>query len=905
MLLTPLYKKTDYIYSYKNITLFFTFFNKIIRFNMYGWYTDFIKLFFLKYLKSDMNILNTKNDYSTVFIKKHNIFKPRVELFSPFIFSLKSWQKPNFFKSEKLYYENPMFFKKNYYDIAQFKLKIKKNSVSNYYNFFFINYYTIFNINKIKATNFTSKLPLIKKSLVNTLRHVNTSISYLNFDFFKKNVVNKKNIIFRNFLIPYYFYKLKLRGANPTSIYKKKNLNYKILNLNKDYIENMKLVATMKPVLSENRLTSFISNYGLLKLRFRKVNTVRPDKAVKLDNQWFLYQTNVIQTLPSFKKQQIKIKKLTHIKLSKNIDTYLPKKFKKRLLDLFKFIIKYDNRKLLLKFKIQKITLINHFREIKSNHLFYLNKTYTLLLIKCLQNLIFKLSKKQVYCQYKLHNGLLWRSWVINSLYQTRPNVLNNRYYIKVRNGFFKKTGFLLFFNKNVRRFNKKIKKKITQVVITENLNTIFSYQTLLTQFNYFVHKPKIENFSNRLHVKSKKNYKKNNFKKTNNVKYKKSIIAKYRNKGLLSNFYTTISNTSETILYKKIANYSKFLDLTLKTTPLVVFDSIFVNSLNIDKIKIKYSYWSTFFYSWNWVFVFINDFFKLERKIDYHEVRSKLFFNFVPYYHLQTFKYQINKTFKNYKSLQEKLTIYNENYNKIHKPDITKRKWFWYKPLTIPTELYKPKPKRKLNWVLIKNHYSKTLRKERKKVDVFFKLNYRYQHRLTNWLFYFKLFYGLKMFSENNSTIVNTLQNSKFISGYENTLFILQKHLCFINGYIVTNEWIPVFTNDIILLKVNWYIYLYIIYSRKVYTYKNILLTNFITNKYNKFKSEKPVFWDFVYQTDMYTDIPYYIEIDFLTLSGIILAEPDRHYLIQRNLHKITFAPLASIFNLNWKYIV
>ena len=127
--------------------------------------------------------------------------------------------------------------------------------------------------------------------------------------------------------------------------------------------------------------------------------------------------------------------------------------------------------------------------------------------------------------------------------------------------------------------------------MITENLNTIFSYQTLLTQFNYFVHKPKIENFSNRLQVKSKKNYKKNNFKKTNNVKYKKSIIAKYRNKGLLSNFYTTISNTSETILYKKIANYSKFLDLTLKTTPLVVFDSIFVNSLNIDKIKIKYSY--------------------------------------------------------------------------------------------------------------------------------------------------------------------------------------------------------------------------------------------------------------------------------------------------------------------------
>jgi hypothetical protein len=127
MLLTSIYKKTDYIYFYKNIILFLTFFNKLIKFNLYGWYSDFLKLFFLKYNSNVTTKFNNKNDYSNLFIKKHNLFNSRVNLFSPFIFSLKSWQKPNFFLREKLYYENPMFFQRNYFDLNYFNLKIKKN----------------------------------------------------------------------------------------------------------------------------------------------------------------------------------------------------------------------------------------------------------------------------------------------------------------------------------------------------------------------------------------------------------------------------------------------------------------------------------------------------------------------------------------------------------------------------------------------------------------------------------------------------------------------------------------------------------------------------------------------------------------------------------------------------------
>ena len=86
----------------------------------------------------------------------------------------------------------------------------------------------------------------------------------------------------------------------------------------------------------------------------------------------------------------------------------------------------------------------------------------------------------------------------------------------------------------------------------------------------------------------------------------------------------------------------------------------------------------------------------------------------------------------------QEKLTNHDIMDNKVSILNSKSKTWMHFKPLAEPQLIQQLKPKRKLNWVLIKNHYSKTLRKERKKVDVFFKLNYRYQHRLTNWLFYF-----------------------------------------------------------------------------------------------------------------------------------------------------------------------
>ena len=352
--------------------------------------------------------------------------------------------------------------------------------------------------------------------------------------------------------------------------------------------------------------------------------------------------------------------------------------------------------------------------------------------------------------------------------------------------------------------------------------------------------------------------------------------------------------------------NLLKYNDISIYNN--LKFNNNIIDTESLNLIKNKYTYWFTFFSSWNWSFLFVNDFYNMEKKINYHELRSNLFFHMVPFYNKTTTQYRLKNTFDDYRHFRE--WNFNKNYtdllDKFYVKNLTNSERYtnniyskvsWFNTSNRFTK--------KLNWILIKNHYSKTLRFERKKVDSFFNLNYRYQYRLTNWLFYFKIYYGLKIFYENNCTIVNVLKNSKFVDGSENVHLIIKKHLCYINGYIVATEFLPIFANDIISLKTNWYMFLYLMYNKKIYYYENLLIKSFMKNKFLKFKNDRPVSWDFIFQTEIYTDIPYYLEIDFTTLSCIMLTEPDFNYIIKKNIHKLIYAPLASIFNLNWKYIV
>lgn len=196
-------------------------------------------------------------------------------------------------------------------------------------------------------------------------------------------------------------------------------------------------------------------------------------------------------------------------------------------------------------------------------------------------------------------------------------------------------------------------------------------------------------------------------------------------------------------------------------------------------------------------------------------------------------------------------------------------------------------------------------------KLNYFFLLKFRFQYTLTHWLFRFKLYYGLKFFLDWNSNLLNTLQNSKFISGFENVRFLLSHGMCFINGRITSNEYLPIFSGDVLAIKFGWQFYLYIIYINKIYKYNNIL-RRYFSNYVYKFKknnsndvmtkSTKALFYG---PNEQFLEIPYYIEVDYMTMSSVILTEPDYNYILKKNLHRFTTVPILSLFHLNWKYIV
>lgn len=922
------------IIKYKNIFLFFIFFQKLNSLNFYGLYLNFLKLFTLNStITKNIFIKNNLSDYHK---KYFNFSIKRLQPFSPLNYHIKTWKNENMYTLKHLYHENKFFFDQNYFLIKS-DYSIKKNNIYNYYNFFFFNLYLNFfkfqKMNQIKKINFL-KIDLKKyfENSSNSVNLINKNIILSNFyNFFNNKLSNCRGIeVFFNLL--YYTH------WRHTNYNKKDNLfinlrPFKILNkiknnikLNKYYFKNyfknrLKGIFYSKKTNYLTKKLFFykyynIRNYNKINFKFKKlIKTVDNIDLLAIDNS--LFKNTKSNRIEIFKKT--KIDDIETIKLDKKI-------YKK---NKFFFLYKLNFKKFINKNKkfIRKITL-----KFYKNRKYRIKKLNSLSIKKLL--FIFKiklnnLNRKfitQLLCKIKLFKSRK----LINIFFKNCSNIVNiNNNFIKLERN--NKKNLLIYHN--VQEFleysflyhvDKNI-KKINSNEIFRNLHSSNSLKKIKKKKNYF------------FKLIKEKTLKSTFFNYNMPIKKDPSIPGSY----ILNDFYFKYLNKNKRVkiflkkyLKKKkniILFYKNYFNLNIKQNPLKIKKSTFFNlnilkygdilisnslkfndtsfnTKNINLIKNKYSYWFTFFNSWNWAFIFINDFYNMERKIDYHKLRSNLFFHMVPYYNKNTTSYKFKKTFKDYRHFRE--SSFNKNYtdmlDKFYIKNLTNSNRYtnnvyssvsWFRK--------KPRQKKKLNWILIKNHYSKTLRFERKKVDSFFNLNYRYQYRLTNWLFYFKIYYGLKIFYENNCTIINVLKNSKFIDGSDNVYIILKKHLCYINGYIVSTEILPLFTNDIIALKVNWYVYLYIMYSKKIYYYDNLLTKSFMKNKFKKFKNNRPVSWDFIFQTETYTDIPYYLEMDFTTLSCIMLTEPDFNYIIKKNIHKLIYAPLASIFNLNWKYIV
>lgn len=939
--------KNNIFFAYKKVFLFFYFFKKIITISYYNIYLNFLKFSFFKQ-KNNINGINNLNKETTTtdnwFKDKNKISAEYIKLYSLLIYSKNNWNREVLFCNDEKTNKNISFFFEKYKLQELFgSFNIKKNYQYNLYNYFFFNFFIFFNSNMIENKSYKSK-NLIKKLFYYNFKNISNKVfSVFMFSYFKNNFNNLKGIYFISFLNNFLSRNNFLKNYTRFDFFKQKKMFYfynflKILKKEKKKFKKKKRKfkkflnnLSCKKIKIYNCLYGYVNNFP------KKKHKIILKKSELIENG--TYETNSIfsNIVLDYKdwlfddfyihKQFIitprLVKKLNWIKYDETYDDlkYYILNYKKEMQTIFK----YDDDYIF-------------FKKNKNKNVYYLDISFffEIIILWWLYN-IYEFKKFNIW-EFLATNDIdfndstdliVKKSLFINKLIFKKKNIKSE---LSLNKSFFLEYVFKFLFIKKYKPKVFYIKNKISYLqdrlpnLLKDKFffkNSIEQKKQLMKSFkNRFITDFKIKKDTRRyvslisfIHrmdrgvslffFKKPKKYNKSCIFGTNRYfNIKKQIREKQLNTGFIKN--NKINNFS---FFKKLKLFKKkYLDLLYNTNGLFIFNMF--NLTNFDKKKIinKYKYWYSFFNSWNWAFLFINNFFNYEGKLDYHNLRAKLMYQQNRNYHSNYFFIDNSKTFKDYRFIKEKDRDHfrsNIFYKKVIRKNIFSRKVnsnVYYKE-----KMYKYKPQyyRRIRAILIKNHHSKTLRRERLRVNYFFKLNYKFQHRLTNWLYYYKLNYGLKLYYNFNLTLVNTLSNSKFIPESVYIIFLLKKQLIFLNGYCVISPKTNLFRGDCISLKINWYVYVYLMYIKKIYNYNNIIIKSFLKNTHHKHKSDNPKNWNYVFQSSVDYDVPYYLEVDYMTLSCIMLFEPDFNYIIKRNFYNLTYVPLLSLFNLNWKYVV
>lgn len=940
-------------FSYKKIFLFFYFFKKIITISYYNVYLNFLKFSFFK-TKNNIDDLNTDN------VTTDNLFKNKNKLSTEFIkmYSLLTYTKNNwnseilFFNTESINKNISFFFEKYKLQEMAGSFGIKKNHQYGFYNYFFFNLFVFFNSIKRESAD-TKKKPLIKKLFYCNLENVSNKLfSIFMFSYFNTNFNNLKNIHFISFLNNFLSRNRLLSGTKRINFFKQTKTfhfyrflkNYKKLKKKKKNLKNL-LKIKQKHINIENFNYSYFNNGTGIerKLKIKKIKNI-DDISYEEDT---VFETNSLFSNISLdyadvlfedfylkKQYSLEYYYLRRLNKIKNKSMYYGVKdsvisYKNKN----NYFFKYDDNFFIFKrIKSGKHADIGEYSIFTATLFFELSLLYKL-------NSIYEFNKYNIFEFIYLNDRPVVDFFNIFSRNSLKINNMvfkkKNAYELNIDSSFF--FNFLLkrLFIKVYKQKKFYVKKKLSYLrgrLGNFYKDKIFFIDNVKKKKNVF------KMFRNRFiqDYKIKKELKRYNSRQSFISRIKKNVSLFFSKKSKKYNNVSVFFINRYVNVGKKIKTLSKWLGFIYKLqkknkdsffvkknftffkkkyTDVVYFKNSmfrfsFFNLTNFDKNKIinKYKYWYSFFNSWNWTFLFINNFYNFESKLDYHELRASLMYQQNKNYHNNYFFIDNSKTFKDYRFIKEKDRDHFESnlfYNKLTRKNILSRKVnsnVFYKERVYKNKLefYK-----RIKVILVKNHHSKTLRRERLRVNYFFKLNYRFQHRLTNWLYYYKLNYGLSLYYNFNLTLVNTLSNSKFIPDSVYIIFLLKRQLIFLNGYCVIGPKTNLFRGDCISLKINWYVYVYLIYIKKIYKYNNIIIKSFLKNKFKKYKSDNPKNWNHVFQSSIDYDVPYYTEIDYMTLSCIVLFEPDYNYIIKRNFYNLTYVPLLSLFNLNWKYVV
>lgn len=389
------------------------------------------------------------------------------------------------------------------------------------------------------------------------------------------------------------------------------------------------------------------------------------------------------------------------------------------------------------------------------------------------------------------------------------------------------------------------------------------------------------------------------------------------------------------TLLKQNIINNLKNLDITnnqfkneqiiknYKLHFLSLFNLNLMQSLNkINKLlllkNLKLKNWRSFFTPKLWFFIYLTTFTSIIRKFNIWRLRQQL-----TVYLTNNYKYRypnifLKKAIHHSQLYWRSRLFLNEkklkNFNKQKKNKFllpySKTQFLNDHVSTLPfdlNKLLKRWGRGRPNRYLFKHCYGKILKRERAKINTYFRLNFRYQHRMTRFLFKFKLLSVTNIFRHFCCMFVNIFLRSHLAPTIHEFKFLAKNNCIFLNGLLIKNKHIPVYAGDIIALTVNWFIFKYLKLiklqlrnqkkQRLAYFYNYFMKKNLLDQVLHKLQKRNMMY--------KFQDIPYFLETDLTTLTTIMIINPSITYLLANNYWTFNQIYWFSLFQLNWKYIV
>lgn len=211
---------------------------------------------------------------------------------------------------------------------------------------------------------------------------------------------------------------------------------------------------------------------------------------------------------------------------------------------------------------------------------------------------------------------------------------------------------------------------------------------------------------------------------------------------------------------------------------------------------------------------------------------------------------------------------------------------------------------------IKFKPGYSTIWRRVRASFKNVFFLKFKYQHRLTNYI----LDRDHEVRSANinqltRETVISTLLiRSKFATDSFWSQELLSNQFVFMNGFLVTNSTTKIIKGDFVQLLIHIKYYMVMKWQKNLTIIKKSRVTKFAQRKFKIKTARLGADRNYRYPNWLFTlrflntDVPSYVELDFFTLSILVISNP--FLTNQYNIYKSEIFLPTVLRSYNWKYI-